>query len=207
MKKVSIIIIVILFIILIIQLGYYNFNRETNMIENDVTVSINTNNINEINEIMQNINQEESVKFEEVIAPYGIANFSINYKGDINIIILEHALYKFIYTDSKTINDETTGKSTNYIQQYYDTHTEEINNMGIYSAEDFSGISRQINLLALNDEYESSEINTSSYEETEDGYTSFQLTLKYESGRNVELLVYIANNSTTQPNIKFSSAE
>ena len=148
MKKVSIIIIVILFIILIIQLVYYNFDRETNMIENDVNVSINTNNINEVNEIMQNINQEESVRFEEVIAPQGIANFSINYKGNINIIVLEHALYKFVYTDSKTINDETTGRTSNYIQQYYDIHTEEVNNMGIYSAEDFSEISRQINLLA-----------------------------------------------------------
>ena len=207
MKKVSIIIIVILFIILIIQLGYYNFNRETNMIENDVTVSINTNNINEINEIMQNINQEESVKFEEVIAPYGIANFSINYKGDINIIILEHALYKFIYTDSKTINDETTGKSTNYIQQYYDTHTEEINNMGIYSAEDFSAISRQINLLALNDEYESSTIDRTDWTETDDGYTRLKIIFTYESGKDLELYVYIANDSTTQPNIKFSSAE
>lgn len=207
MKKVSIIIIVILFIILIIQLVYYNFDRETNMIENDVNVSINTNNINEVNEIMQNINQEESVRFEEVIAPQGIANFSINYKGNINIIVLEHALYKFVYTDSKTINDETTGRTSNYIQQYYDIHTEEVNNMGIYSAEDFSEISRQINLLALNDEYESSEINTGSYEETEDGYTRLQLTLKYESGRNIELLVYIAIDSSTQPNIKFSSGE
>ena len=79
--------------------------------------------------------------------------------------------------------------------------------MGIYSAEDFSAISKQINLLNLNDYYESSTIDRTDWTETDDGYTRLKIIFTYESGKDLELYVYIANDSTTQPNMKFSSAE
>lgn len=203
MKRFIIIIIIVLGIILIGQSIYYNFFKETvkeNTLNSLENITVNTQNLAKdfSNEISTN-------KIEEVVVPEGIANFSVKYNGNLEIKEMQKELYKFVNSYSKTIHNATTGKSISYILQYYDLHTQEINKMGIYSSEDYLNIARQINLLNQSDKYKSSKIEMDSYEETLDGYTKVQVILIYESNNTIELSVYLANDVTTLPNIKFSS--
>lgn len=203
MKKFIIGIIIILCIILSGQLIYFNFseknieNNSSRRGENSITT---TQNIAKdfVNEVATN-------KVEEVIVPEGIVDFSTKYKGELKVMDLEKALYKFVNVDSKTIHDATTGKSINYISQYYDLHSKEVNNMGIYSAKDYQNIARQINLLNKSDKYKSSQIT--SYEQTTDGYTKSNIILIYENNKSIKLTIYLANSVMTLPNIKISSGE
>ena len=214
MKIIVRIIIVILFALLIGQLAYYNLkNNQTNNVENNQLSSLIENNTN----LIQNLTNENVIDgyfvFNLITQPEGYVepdNYYLidrMYLGNVDTEVIRQKIEQFIKEDVEEIGSLTTLKSENYKLQYYDTHTEEINNIGIYSAEDFSAISRQINLLALNDEYESSTIDRTDWTETDDGYTRLKIIFTYESGKDLELYVYIANDSTTQPNIKFSSAE
>ena len=214
MKIIVRIIIVILFALLIGQLAYYNLkNNQTNNVENNQLSSLIENNTN----LIQNLTNENVIDgdfvFNLITQPEGYVepdNYYLidrMYLGNVDTEVIRQKIEQFIKEDVEEIGSLTTLKSENYKLQYYDTHTEEINNMGIYSAEDFSAISRQINLLALNDQYESSTIDRTDWTETDDGYTRLKIIFTYESGKDLELYVYIANDSTTQPNIKFSSAE
>lgn len=204
MKIITRTIIILLFVLLLGQLIYYNFNNNTN--------ESNTNSTNEIEKIM--VNEEGNVFTYNVIqTPDNIIepdNFYLVERYSTGIISseeLRQAIEKFITEDVKTIHKQTTNRSNNYKTQYYDEHTEEINNMGIYSADDYKKISVQINLLNSNDKYKSSEIDTSSYAQTSDGYTRLKVTLTYTSNKKVKLYVYLANKESTMPNIKFSSGE
>lgn len=202
MKIIIKIIIILLFVLLLGQLIYYNFNNNIN--------ESNTNSQNEIERVM--VNEEGNVVTynviqipENVIMPdnfYMVERYST---GIVSSEELRQAIEKFITEDIKTIHTQTTGKSINYKHQYYDNHTAQINAMGIYSAEDYSEISRQINLLDTFDAYENSHIDTSSYEEIEEGYIRFKLTLTYESERKIEMYVNLAKNEDIQPKIKFTS--
>ena len=214
MKIIVRIIIVILFALLIGQLAYYNLkNNQTNNVENNQLSSLIENNTN----LIQNLTNENVIDgyfvFNLITQPEGYVepdNYYLidrMYLGNVDTEVIRQKIEQFIKEDVEEIGSLTTLKSENYKLQYYDTHTEEINNMGIYSAEDFSAISRQINLLALNDQYESSTIDRTDWTETDDGYTRLKIIFTYESGKDLEIYVYIANDSTTQPNIKFSSAE
>lgn len=203
MKKFIIIIIIVLGITLIGQLIYYNFFKEKvneNTLNSLENITVNTQNLAKdfSNEISTN-------KIEEVVVPEGIANFSVKYNGNLEIKEMQKKLYKFVNSYSKTIHNATTGKSISHILQYYDLHTQEINEMGIYSSEDYLNIARQINLLNQSDKYKSSKIDMDSYEETLDGYIKVQVILIYESNNTIKLTVYLANDVTTLPNIKFSS--
>lgn len=214
MKIIVRIIIVILFALLIGQLAYYNLkNNQTNNVENNQLSSLIENNTN----LTQNLTNENVMdgyfvvnlitQPEGYVEPDNYYLIDRMYLGNVDTEVIRQKIEQFIKEDVEEIGSLTTLKSENYKLQYYDNHTEEINNMGIYSAEDFSAISRQINLLALNDEYESSTIDRTDWTETDDGYTRLKIIFTYESGKDLELYVYIANDSTTQPNIKFSSAE
>lgn len=214
MKIIVRIIIVILFALLIGQLAYYNLkNNQTNNVENNQLSSLIENNTN----LIQNLTNENVIDgyfvFNLITQPEGYVepdNYYLidrMYLGNVDTEVIRQKIEQFIKEDVEEIGSLTTLKSENYKLQYYDNHTEELNNMGIYSAEDFSAISKQINLLNLNDYYESSTIDRTDWTETDDGYTRLKIIFTYESGKDLELYVYIANDSTTQPNIKFSSAE
>ena len=210
MKTIFKVIIIMLFALLIGQLIYYNFKNDDESNAN----SENNNQVITVDEREKQNRNENITTYNIIEIPENIVmpdNFYVveryNNNESISSEELREKLEKFVKEDVKTINTITTMKSINYKLQYYDEHTEEINNMGIYSAEDFSEIAKQINLLDNNDNYESSEIDTSSYEQTEDGYTKFKVILTYESKRTIELYINLANNETTQPNIKFTSGE
>ena len=210
MKKIVIVIIVILSLLLVFQLAYYNFTKKgnnktsANSIGNqtigtseDNNVLINVNNTNNLEETMQ--------KQENVIVPSGITSLASEYTGELKLITIEKELYNFVYNNVRQINEQTNWKSINYILQYYDLHTNDINEMGIYSAEEYRKIASQINKLDKYDTYERSSIEANSIENTQDGYIKFTVSLIYTSGREIVLNMYLANNEETMPNVKYTS--
>lgn len=210
MKKIVIVIIVILSLLLVFQLAYYNFTKKgnnktgANSIGNqtigtseDNNVLINVNNTNNLEETMQ--------KQENVIVPSGITSLASEYTGELKLITIEKELYNFVYNNVRKINEQTNWKSINYILQYYDLHTNDINEMGIYSAEEYRKIASQINKLDKYDTYERSSIEANSIENTQDGYIKFNVSLIYTSGKEIVLNMYLANNEETMPNVKYTS--
>lgn len=210
MKKIVIVIIVILSLLLVFQLAYYNFTKKgnnktsANSIGNqtigtseDNNVLINVNNTNNLEETMQ--------KQENVIVPSGITSLASEYTGELKLITIEKELYNFVYNNVRQINEQTNWKSINYILQYYDLHTNDINEMGIYSAEEYRKIASQINKLDKYDTYERSTIEANSIENTQDGYIKFTVSLIYTSGKEIVLNMYLANNEETMPNVKYTS--
>lgn len=210
MKKIVIVIIVILSLLLVFQLAYYNFTKKgnnktsANSIGNqtigtseDNNVLINVNNTNNLEETMQ--------KQENVIVPSGITSLASEYTGELKLITIEKELYNFVYNNVRQINEQTNWKSINYILQYYDLHTNDINEMGIYSAEEYRKIASQINKLDKYDTYERSSIEANSIENTQDGYIKFTVSLIYTSGKEIVLNMYLANNEETMPNVKYTS--
>ena len=210
MKKIVIVIIVILSLLLVFQLAYYNFTKKgnnktsANSIGNqtigtseDNNVLINVNNTNNLEETMQ--------KQENVVVPSGITSLASEYTGELKLITIEKELYNFVYNNVRQINEQTNWKSINYILQYYDLHTNDINEMGIYSAEEYRKIASQINKLDKYDTYERSSIEANSIENTQDGYIKFTVSLIYTSGKEIVLNMYLANNEETMPNVKYTS--
>ena len=154
MKKIVIAIIIILSLLLVFQLAYYNFtsnvNNETNA--NSIgNLAISTSEDNNVLINMNNTNEEIVEQQENVIVPNGITSLASEYEGELKLITIEKELYNFVYNSAPQIKNQTNWKSINYILQYYDLHTNDINKMGIYSQEDYRKIANQINKLNTND--------------------------------------------------------
>lgn len=202
MKKFLISIIIILILVLIGQIIYFNTNNK----------KVNTNTTQ--NTLIENKNVDEKHYVskpiaEDIIIPNKIDAVSRKYKGDLKILTLQKELYKFVNTNVKKIYNEVTGKSKNKVLQIYDLKKQEINDMSIYSAEDFSGISAQTLKVGgiENIKYSYSNIDMDTYKEDENGYTTFNITFIYSNSSEIKVKVYMANSSTNQPNIKFGKPE
>ncbi len=214
MKKIVITIIVIISLLLFFQLAYYNLTKDSNNASN--TNISGRQNIEDYSDIVNNnsdynvfINlnstNEDLKQQENVIVPNGITSLASEYTGELKLITIEKELYNFVYNNVRKINEQTNWKSINYILQYYDLHTNDINEMGIYSAEEYRKIASQINKLDKYDTYERSSIEANSIENTQDGYIKFNVSLIYTSGKELVLNMYLANNEETMPNVKYTS--
>ena len=122
---------------------------------------------------------------------------------------LKKELYVLVNNNAREIYDMTAKKSINKILQTYDLNEEKINNMNIYSREDFLDISTQI----LNVEnkngvgYLSSYIDINTYNSDENSYTTFKLNIIYTNSNRIVMKICLANNDTTIPSIKFQKQD
>lgn len=203
MKKFLISIIVILILVLIGQLIYFNTTKKKLADNNTITNKVE----NEVKDVKRI--EGEKTTITEVVVPNKIDVLSRTYKGDLKLVPLEKELYKFVHDSIKKIYNETTGKSQNKILQIYDLKEEQINEMNIYSAEDFKGISAETLKVGgvQNINYAYSAIDMESYKENENGYATFNITFTYSNSSEVKIKVYLANSSTTVPNIKFGKQD
>ena len=206
MKKILISIIIILIILLIGQLIYFNFSKKK---EGD-TLQANWNTINNTED--DNIEEIEEkyvatineIPITEVVEPNNIATLSQIYKGNVKLVTLEKELYTFINKNVKEIYNATSGKSINQILQLYDLKKELINNMNIHSAQDFKEIVTEVLKVCgvQGISYSESSIDMESYNNDENGYATFNITFTYTNMSQIKLKVYLANNTNTLPNIK-----
>ena len=203
MKKILTSLIIILFILLIVQLAYFNIKKQTN--ENLIQVSQKNQNLEQN---QTNIYEEEKVN-ENIIEINGLEEIMSQYSGKETINLIEEEIYTFANTDLPKIYNMTTGKSNNKILKVYDLETETINEMNIYSGEDFLGIVAQIFMVGNVKKVKCTSCNVeeNSYNLNDNGYTSFNIILEFDSSNNIKLKIYIANEITTNPSLKFGNAD
>lgn len=206
MKKFLITTIILLVMLLLGQLIYFNFSNKKSETKNTNSVNIINNNVisgNQTEEIRKGV--EEDIVVKNVIQPVNIAELSQKYKGNTKLIDLEKELYTFGTSNIKNIYNMTVGRSVNQTLQLYDLSKEEINKMHIYTAEDFNGISAEcLKINRINTaEYLKSNVDMETYNDNENGYTTFYIKIAYTNSSEIKIKVYIANGNNTVPNIKF----
>lgn len=208
MKKFLIAIIVILIILLVGQLAYYNFtsnSEENNQISNTMQTTNNINQNTNSNEVNTNVGNQGAS--QNTIIPRNMNYITERYSGEVELDEIGKEFYDFINTNVKQIYNLTTKQSINKILQLYDLNTDVINNMNIYSAEDFLAITRQVfkvgNISGVT--YSNSYVDTNTYNENENGYTTFYVTFNYNNDDFIQLKVYLANDSSRTPQIRFGA--
>lgn len=203
MKKFLIGLIIILLILLIVQLVYFNIEKEKN--ENLIELSQN-NQTFEKNET--NVYEEKNTD-ENLIEINGLEEIMNQYSGNESANQIEKEIYTFANTNLTKIYDMTNRKSNNKILQMYDLETETINEMHIYSGEDFLAIVAQIFMVGnvKTVKCTSCSIEENSYNANDNGYTSFNVILKFDSSNTIKLKVYIANEINTNPSLKFGKVD
>ena len=144
MKKFLIVIIIILIILLVGQLAYYNIMNSNNEVQNSIVNEENT--INQNNEQNVNINdnsigtETSNEQRRNIISLRNISYIIERYSNEENLNRLLEEFYNFVNTDVNEIYNLINRMSINKILQLYDLNTEEINDMNIYSSEDFLNI-------------------------------------------------------------------
>lgn len=200
MKKFLIFIIIILIVLLLVQVLYNNIkeNKSSEIAEEN---KLEVNNIE--NDIFNNNITIENQK-QKLIIPEGINSVMEQYKGKVSTEMIESTLYDFANINLTQIYDMTTGKSDNKILQIYDLDTTKINQMNIYSKEDFLEIAAQIFMVGNVRKVKciSSNVEESSYKSDENKYTTFNVILNFDSLNSIKLKVYIANDGNVSPEFK-----
>ena len=208
MKRFLICIIIILLILLIGQVIFFNSKSNTKISEENIIIN-STENTNSSNMTTNELEDTNNMQKQDIIIPSGINLIMERYKGNVDENYLEQEFYKFINTNVKQIYNLTTRKSINKILQIYDLNTDEINNMHIYSSNDFLEIATQTYRVAniSGVKYSTSIVAMSSYNEDENGYTTFNVTFNYSNDDTIKLKVYLANSESITPQIKFGVIE
>lgn len=206
MRKFLKIIIIILVVLLLAQMIYFNIIDEDET--NDNNEIINTNQISDTN-TLNTTNETNSISEEtsNTITPRSWNYLLERYTGNARLSQLEEDFYKLVNTDFNEIYKMTTMKSQNRILQLYDLNTSTINSMNIYSAEDFANITSQIFLVGTATEFDYSYIITDSYNENDNGYTSFIVCFTYKNNTVLQIKVYVANSIGTTPNVRFGGIQ
>ncbi len=200
MKKFLFSVIIILIILLVAQLIYFNIQNNEQIAQANITNNtlFNTN--------YTSTNETENTNIEQnIIVPAGLDTIMERYKGNVNENYIEKEFYKFINTYVKQIYNLTARKSINNILQIYDLNIEDINNMHIYSANDFLEIATQTyhvaNISGVT--YLNSIADISTYNDDDNGYTTFKVTFNYSNNKAIELKIYLANNESVTPLVRF----
>lgn len=208
MKKFLIAIIVILIILLVGQLAYYNFtsdSEENNQTSNTLQTANNINQNTNSNEVNTNAGNQGTT--QNIIIPRNMNYITERYSGEVDLEEIGKEFYDFINNNVKQIYNLTTRQSINKILQLYDLNTALINNMNIYSAEDLLAVTAQVfkvgNISGVT--YSNSYVDTNTYDENENGYTTFYVIFNYTNDDFIQLKVYLANDTSRTPQIRFGA--
>lgn len=104
------------------------------------------------------------------------------------------------------IREDSTLKTKNEKMQYYDLNKETLNNIGIYSAEDYISIANQINAMKWRNQdinYINFKVENESIVANENNF-NFKVKLFYSYDSEVELIVKLRMNNENEPDVSFS---
>lgn len=189
MKKIIVLIITIIIALIISVLALSNIIKksEDNTISNSIS-----------NDPPSNITESTDPEYIENlrIAPRNITIAMNRYSGPVTQGMLEKNLYKLITKHIPFLYDETKTFSEEQIGEYYDQHTNAINDMNIYSKDEFILICKDIqtNITEQNkSEMPSPIIELTTCEDTVENF-SFELILKYSDTNIIRLKTILSKN-------------
>lgn len=197
LKKCLIVLIVIIIVIVIIVIIRQSINKKV---------------VNETAQTDEQLVQESVEEYsKEKVFPRGIAELMGKYEGQNNKNDLYESLDNLVNEYLPKLFEDINGLDNSQLSSYFNNNKEEITeNLGINQEDDFNklAIYLQNNNYGKN-KFEYCEIDSDSYR-TAGGnrYLSFIINFKYENQDNLlQLRVYFANMTSTNPEIIYASAE
>ena len=195
----------------IVDLVKYSVDTDTIKMSNNGTISflINLEYDNQTNLELLIMIQEQS-DYMGIAIISDLEKIFSKYKGKVTNIDLLDFLDRVV----DNVNDlrlNSTLKTENEKRQYYDLNQEKLKEIGIYSAEDYISVVKQINWMDWNYrdlEYLNYEINEESF--TEEGeYFNFEIILNYNHDSTTKLKISLKNNSANiqSPDIRIAGSE
>lgn len=196
-KRVLIILIIalILFLVILITKNYLEDekNKEVNLTDEQLT--------------SQSVEDYTSDK----VIPRQFQTLYSNYKGQNSKNDLYRSLNNLVYNYLPNLFNQIKGLNDAQILQLFENNKSEIEeNLGIRNVQDFTELVKYLQTINYNNnEFEVSEIDTESYKSAGQGaYLRFVIKLKYKDlDQEVKLKVFLANMTSTDPRIIYSSAE
>lgn len=196
-KKVLITLIVIVVVIIIVVLVRKSINKKV---------------VNEVAQTDEQLVQESVESYSEgKVFPRGISELMAKYEGQNSKNDLYESLDNLVNEYLPTLFEDINGLSDSQLTNLFNEKKTEITeNLGITQEDDFKKLATYLqNNNYDSNKFEYCEIDSNSYR-TAGGnrYLSFIINLKYENQENqLQLRVYFANMTSTNPEIIYASAE
>lgn len=195
MKKIIVLILTLIVALIIAVVVLFNAIKKE---ENNTIIDMNS------IEAPSNITESQSTEYVENlrIAPRNITIAMNQYEGPVTQGMLEKDLYKLIIKHIPHLYDETKNFSEEQIGEYFDNNKQEINNMNIYSRDEFILICKDIQISLTEQtklDMPSPIIELTTCENTAENY-SFELLLKYTDARIIRLKTIL---SKTEERIEY----
>ncbi len=127
------------------------------------------------------------------------------YNGTVKKSDTEKSINYFINTAANSIQSATDSKTKNQILQYFDLNKDSIEEMNIYSGEDFYNVYTQVIKISWkkNPEFINYKIDMTEYKE-QSNYAIVPLIINYSTNQSITLKLYLATNATQQQTIHYS---
>ena len=196
-KKILITLVIVVVIIVIVVLVRNAVNKKV---------------VNETEQTDKQLLQESMESYsEDKVFPRGMAELMTKYDGQNNKNDLYKSLNNLVNKYLPTLFEDINGLDDSQLTNLFNNKKDEIEeNLGITQEDDFKKLATylQNNNYGVN-KFEYCEIDSDSYR-TAGGnrYLSFIINFKYENQENqLQLRVYFANMTSTNPEIIYASAE
>ncbi len=174
--------------------------------------AINKKVVNEVSKTDEQLMQESVESYSEgKVFPRGISELMTKYDGQNSKNDLYESLNKLVNEYLPTLFEDINGLSDAQLTNLFNEKKTDITeNLGITQEDDFKKLATYLqNNNYGSNKFEYCEIDSNSYR-TAGGnrYLSFIINLKYENQENqLQLRVYFANMTSTNPEIIYASAE
>lgn len=196
-KKILIALIIIIVVIVIIVVVKKSVNKKV---------------VNEVAQTDEQILQEQVENYtKDKLLPRGIAELMTKYDGQNDKNDLYESLNTLVYDYLPKLFEDIDGLDDGQLSNYFNNNKAEIEtNLGINQEDDFNKLAKYLQTLNYGDsKFEYCEIDSNSYRTAgRNAYLSFVIKFKYENkDEEMQLRVYFANMTSTNPEIIFASAE
>ena len=169
-----------------------NNNASTNMVNSNATIDT-ANKIVDLSSYHKPIIIEDNSGVQKL---YKVTNEGFNRANALEII-------ESIIDKAEQIKKDTAGYSINKEKQYYDLHKEDLNELGIYSSDDFVEFIGSVKKISWNDQDKITgySIDTSSLITGTD-YTTADLYINYGNIERIALKISVSNKINIVPQIR-----
>lgn len=168
-------------------------NLKMYLTDTQTTLTQNANNTSSIQNAGKTVIIEDNSAIQKL---YKVSNEGFNKSDAIEII-------QNIIDKAEQIKTDTRGYSINKEKQYYDLHKDDLNKLGIYSADDFVELAGEIKKVSWNDQDKITGYTIDMSEMTNDtNYNTVNLYINYGNIERISLKMSVSKQINIEPQIK-----
>ena len=170
-------------------------NLKMYLTDTQTTLTQNANNTSSIQNAGKTVIIEDNSAIQKL---YKVSNEGFNKSDAIEII-------QNIIDKAEQIKTDTRGYSINKEKQYYDLHKDDLNKLGIYSADDFVELAGEIKKVSWNDQDKITGYTIDMSEMTNDtNYNTVNLYINYGNIERISLKMSVSKQINIEPQIKIN---